>query len=71
MIRVGVVGASGWADGSHLPALAALDAFDVTAVATTNQASADRVAAAHGVRHAFADPGLLPTIPMSTWSSSR
>ncbi|NIH83493.1 Gfo/Idh/MocA family protein [Amycolatopsis granulosa] len=63
MIRVGVVGASGWADGSHLPALAALEAFEVTAVATTNQASADRAAAAHGVRHAFADAGELVAHP--------
>lgn len=55
MIRVGVVGASGWADGSHLRALAALEEFEVTAVATTNQASADRAAAAHGVRYAFGD----------------
>ncbi|MEU4537708.1 Gfo/Idh/MocA family oxidoreductase [Streptosporangium sp. NPDC023825] len=63
MIRVGVVGASGWADGSHLPALAALEEFEVTAVATTNQASADRAAAAHGVRHAFADAGELAAHP--------
>lgn len=55
MIRVGVVGAGGWADASHLPALASLEAFEVTAVATTNQASADRAARTHGVRHAFAD----------------
>ncbi|MFC9435711.1 Gfo/Idh/MocA family protein [Nocardia sp. NPDC057030] len=63
MIRVGVIGASGWADTSHLPALAALEAFEVTAVATTEQASADRVAAAHGVRHAFADAGELAAHP--------
>ncbi|MEV1177829.1 Gfo/Idh/MocA family oxidoreductase [Nonomuraea sp. NPDC049784] len=63
MIRIGVVGASGWADGSHLPALAALGEFEVTAVATTNQASADRAAAAHGVRHAFADAGELAAHP--------
>ncbi|MFJ1456365.1 Gfo/Idh/MocA family protein [Nocardia sp. N2S4-5] len=63
MIRVGVVGASGWADGSHLPALAALEQFEVTAVATTNQASADRAAAAHGVRHAFADSRALVAHP--------
>ncbi|GGU01540.1 Gfo/Idh/MocA family protein [Actinomadura citrea] len=63
MIRVGVVGASGWADGSHLPALAALEEFEVTAVATTHQASADRVAAAHGVRHALADAGELVAHP--------
>ncbi|MFE3224807.1 Gfo/Idh/MocA family protein [Nocardia sp. NPDC059228] len=63
MIRVGVVGASGWADSSHLPALAALEEFDVTAVATTNQASADRAAAAHGARHAFADARELAAHP--------
>ncbi|MET8877118.1 Gfo/Idh/MocA family oxidoreductase [Nocardia sp. NPDC004604] len=63
MIRVGVVGASGWADGSHLPALAALEEFDVTAVATTNQASADQAAAAHGARHAFADASELAAHP--------
>ncbi|WP_328395102.1 Gfo/Idh/MocA family protein [Nocardia sp. NBC_00416] len=63
MIRVGVVGASGWADSSHLPALAALDEFEVTAVATTNQVSADRAAAAHGARHAFADASELIAHP--------
>ncbi|MBU3067538.1 Gfo/Idh/MocA family oxidoreductase [Nocardia sp. NEAU-G5] len=63
MIRVGVVGASGWADGSHLPALAALEEFDVTAVATTNRASAERAAAAHGARHAFAGAAELVTHP--------
>ncbi|WP_158841532.1 Gfo/Idh/MocA family protein [Saccharothrix deserti] len=59
MIRVGVVGASGWAGMSHLPALAGLAEFEVTAVATTNQASADKAAAAHGVPLAFADAGAL------------
>ncbi|MER7453619.1 Gfo/Idh/MocA family oxidoreductase [Nocardia beijingensis] len=63
MIRVGVVGASGWANSSHLPALTALAEFDVTAVATTNQASADRAAATHGARHAFADADELVAHP--------
>ncbi|MEV6335205.1 Gfo/Idh/MocA family oxidoreductase [Nocardia vinacea] len=63
MIRVGVVGASGWADSSHLPALAALEEFEVTAVATTNQASADRAAAVHGVLHALADASELTAHP--------
>ncbi|WP_327722137.1 Gfo/Idh/MocA family oxidoreductase [Streptomyces sp. NBC_00490] len=63
MIRVGVVGASGWADGSHLPALTRLPAYEVTAVATTKQASADGVAAAYGVRHAFADAAELAAHP--------
>ncbi|MCU1641183.1 MAG: putative oxidoreductase [Nocardia sp.] len=63
MIRVGVVGASGWADTSHLPALTALEEFEVTAVATTNQASADRAAAAHGARHAFSGAAELIAHP--------
>ncbi|MGW4246402.1 Gfo/Idh/MocA family protein [Nocardia sp. NPDC004722] len=63
MIRVGVVGASGWAASSHLPALAALAEFEVTAVATTNQASADRVAATYGVPHAFAEARQLISHP--------
>ena len=63
MIRVGIVGASGWAGASHLPALAELAQFTVTAVATTNQASADRAAAAHGVPLAFADAGALAAHP--------
>ncbi|MFG3229730.1 Gfo/Idh/MocA family protein [Kitasatospora sp. NPDC048194] len=63
MIRVGVVGASGWAGASHLPALAALAAFEVTAVATTNRASADKAAAAHGVPRAFTDAKALAAHP--------
>ncbi|MFI7639664.1 Gfo/Idh/MocA family protein [Nonomuraea sp. NPDC049400] len=59
MIRTGVVGASGWARHSHLPALTALAEYEVTAVATTRQESAERVAADYGVPLAFADPGLL------------
>ncbi|WP_405623731.1 Gfo/Idh/MocA family protein [Streptomyces sp. NBC_00076] len=62
MIRVGIVGASGWAGASHLPALAALAGFEVTAVATTSQASADK-AAAHGVPLAFDDAGTLAAHP--------
>ncbi|MET8007340.1 Gfo/Idh/MocA family protein [Nonomuraea glycinis] len=63
MIKVGVVGGSGWAKTSHLPALAGLAAFEVTAVATTKQESADRVAAEHGVPLAFADAGTLAAHP--------
>lgn len=63
MIKVGVVGASGWAGASHLPALAGLAGFEVTAVATTNQASADQAAAAHGVPLAFANAGALAAHP--------
>lgn len=57
-IRVGVVGASpegSWASTAHLPALARLEEFAVSAVATTRLASAERAAAAFGARHALAD----------------
>ncbi|MEV5569176.1 Gfo/Idh/MocA family oxidoreductase [Spirillospora sp. NPDC052269] len=63
MIKVGVVGASGWAGASHLPALEGLAEFEVTAVATTRQESADKEAAAHGVPLAFADAGTLVAHP--------
>ncbi|AUX22363.1 oxidoreductase [Sorangium cellulosum] len=62
-IRVGIIGASpsqhGWAVHAHLPALAALPAYEVTAVSTTRQASADETARRFGVRHAFDRPGPL------------
>jgi predicted dehydrogenase len=56
-IRVGVVGASaarGWAAATHLPALAQLDEYEVSAVATTQAESARAAADAFGARHAFA-----------------
>jgi predicted dehydrogenase len=55
-IRVGIVGASperGWAAAAHLPALAHLDEFTVSAVATTRRDTARRAAEAYGVPHAF------------------
>ncbi|MEV0202321.1 Gfo/Idh/MocA family oxidoreductase [Nonomuraea sp. NPDC050691] len=63
MIRVGVVGASGWAAVSHLPALAGLDGYEVTAVATTNATSAGKAAAQYGARLAFDDAGALAAHP--------
>ncbi|WP_437806403.1 Gfo/Idh/MocA family protein [Sorangium sp. So ce1078] len=56
-IRVGIIGASpdrGWAVATHVPALASLDAYELTAVSTTRQASADEAARRFGARHAFA-----------------
>lgn len=55
-IRVGVIGASatgGWPSTSHFPAIAGLDNFELSAVATTRQESADAVAAKYGATHAF------------------
>lgn len=60
-IRVGVVGAGadGWAAASHLPALAALPQYRLTAVATTRQATADETARRFGVPHALASAEAL------------
>jgi predicted dehydrogenase len=65
-IRVGVIGASptrGWGSAAHLPALAALPEFDVTAVSTTKLSTARATAAAFGVPHAFADDAELVARP--------
>ena len=44
-----------WAASSHLPALRALPGFDLVALATTRQSSADAAAAKYGVAKAFGD----------------
>jgi predicted dehydrogenase len=65
-IRVGVIGASpdgGWAAAAHLPALAALDRYEVSAVATTRPESAARAAQAWGAAHAFTDAAELAGHP--------
>jgi predicted dehydrogenase len=57
-IRLGVIGANihrGWAPRSHLPAVAASPDFDLTAVCTTRQDSADEAAKTFGARLAFDD----------------
>ncbi|MGD0555246.1 MAG: Gfo/Idh/MocA family oxidoreductase [Streptosporangiaceae bacterium] len=61
-IRVGVVGANpatSWAAAAHFPALASLDEFTVTAVATTRKATAEDAAAAFDAAHAFTDAAEL------------
>ncbi|WP_159920125.1 MULTISPECIES: Gfo/Idh/MocA family protein [Nocardia] len=65
-IGVGIVGANpagSWAAATHLPALAALPEFRITAVATTNRASATAAAEAARVRHAFTDTAELAAHP--------
>ena len=65
-IRVGVIGAGtdrGWASRSHLPALAALPDYRLTAVATTRSGSARRAAELHGADHHFTDPARLSGHP--------
>jgi predicted dehydrogenase len=57
-IRVGIVGMStkrGFAADAHLPALRALPQFEITAVCTTRQESAEAAARHFGIPLAFAD----------------
>src|SRR5258707_2826197 len=58
-IRVGIIGASmrnGWGRDAHIPALSALPEFEITAVSTSRQETADETAEHFGIPHAFADP---------------
>jgi predicted dehydrogenase len=58
-IRVGIIGAStrnGWGRDAHIPALSALPEFEVTAVSTSRQETADETAKHFEIPHAFADP---------------
>jgi predicted dehydrogenase len=58
-IRVGMVGVTpdrGFSSIAHMPALQALPAFEVVAVCTTRQETAEAAAKHYGVPLAFADP---------------
>jgi predicted dehydrogenase len=58
-IRVGVIGANvryGWGRDAHIPALSALPEFEITAVWTSRQETADGTANHFGIPHAFSDP---------------
>jgi predicted dehydrogenase len=58
-IRVGIIGANvrnGWGRDAHIPALSALPEFEITAVCTSRQETADETAEHFGIPHAFADP---------------
>ena len=61
-IRVGIVGASanrGFASIAHIPALRALPEFEIVAVCTASQQSAEASARHYGVALAFSDPQKL------------
>jgi predicted dehydrogenase len=61
-IRVGIVGLSpnrGFASIAHIPALRALPEFEITAVCTTRQESAEATARHFGIPLAFSDPEKL------------
>jgi predicted dehydrogenase len=65
-IRVGIVGASasrGFASIAHIPALRALPQFEIAAVCTARQDSAEAAARHYGVPLAFSDPEKLARHP--------
>jgi predicted dehydrogenase len=65
-IRVGIVGANpqrGFASIAHIPALQALPDFEISAVCTTRQASAEAAARHFGIPLAFSDPEKLAQHP--------
>lgn len=68
-IRVGIVGAtvtvggSGWGANAHIPALAAIPDFEVTAVCTAHEETAAASARAFGARLAFHDIAEMVTHP--------
>jgi predicted dehydrogenase len=65
-IRVGIVGASasrGFASIAHMPALQALPQFEIVAVCTTRQETAEAAARHYGAPLAFSDPARLAQHP--------
>lgn len=58
-IRVGIIGAGGWAKYGHIPALQTLEGFEVVAVSSRKQETADATAKEFGIRHAFGDEQAL------------
>lgn len=65
-IRVGIIGANvnyGWGTRAHVPALKALPQFELKAVCTTHQDTADETAKQFGIPLAFSDPGALVKHP--------
>ena len=54
-IRVGIIGAGGWAKYGHIPALRTLDDFEIVAVSSRTKETAEILAAEFEIRHAFDD----------------
>ncbi|MFC8260722.1 Gfo/Idh/MocA family protein [Streptomyces sp. NPDC057291] len=55
-IRVGLIGAGGWASYGHIPALRTLPEFEVTAVSARRKESAQKAAETFGIPRAYDDP---------------
>ena len=62
-IRVGIVGAGGWAKYGHIPALTVLDEFEIVAVSTRKMETAEITAKEFHIKHAFGDAQSLINHP--------
>jgi predicted dehydrogenase len=62
-IRVGIIGAGGWAKYGHIPALQYLEDFEIIAVSSRKQETAEEYAAKFNILHAFGDEQALITHP--------
>ncbi len=65
-IRVGIIGANvsyGWGSSAHIPALKALPEFEITAVCTSRQETADETAHHFNIPFACHDPAMLVQNP--------
>ena len=58
-IRVGIIGVGGWAKYGHIPALQTLKEFDVIAVSSRKQETAEKTAAQFNIPHAFGNEQAL------------
>jgi predicted dehydrogenase len=62
-IRVGIIGAGGWAQYGHIPVLKSLTEFEITALASRDLKTAQDLASSFQIRHAFDDEASLLTHP--------
>lgn len=62
-IRVGIIGAGGWAKYGHIPALQSLKEFEIVAVSSRKKELAEEYAAKFNILHAFGDEQSLITHP--------
>lgn len=62
-IRVGIIGTGGWARYGHIPALQALEAFEITALAGRNIEKVERYATQFGIPQAYGSPEELLANP--------
>lgn len=62
-IRVGIIGTGGWARYGHIPALQALEAFEITALAGRNIEKVKNYAAQFGISQAYGSPEELLANP--------